>query len=147
MSYDCLTPLTMTTLTHNQYPSLRMTHQSNSTLLMTRSQQHLNSEEPSSSSTHLNSANIYEEVCPPSDRRQCCGCCSCSVTHYQQQQQQQLMSTARQITPHYYTCDPPALSNTSTIVCQSCLLETLHRKQQATSTMSCACRHFFVPIK
>lgn len=145
MSYDCLTPLTMTTLAHNQYPSLRMTHPSNSSLLLTRSQQHLNSDGPSSSSTHLHSANVYEEVCPPSDRLQCCGCCSCSLTHYQQQQQ--LMSTARQITPHYYTCEAPSVSNASTIVCQSCLLETLHRKQQASSTMNCACRHFFVPIK
>jgi hypothetical protein len=145
MSYDCSTPLTSTTITHNQYPSLTMTNNSNLSLQMTQSQQHLNSDETSSS--HHNSTNIYEEIRPSFNRHQCCCCCSCTLAHYQQQQQHQYISTNCQSTPHYYTCEPPSLSTPSTIVCQTCLLETLHRKQHTTSNRNCACHNFFVPIK
>jgi len=127
-----------------------MTNNSNLSLHMTHSQQHLNSDETSPSQSHHESTNIYEEIRPSFDRHRCCCCCSCTLAHYQQhqqQQQQQYISTNHQLTPHYYTCEPPSLSTTSTIVCQTCLLETLHRKQHTTSTMNCACRNFFVPIK
>ncbi len=110
---------------------------------MIHSQQHLNSDDTSPS--HHESTNIYEEIRPSLDRHHHCCCCSCTVAHYQQQQQYR--STNHQLTPHYYTCEPSSLSNTSTIVCQGCLLETLHRKQHTNSTMNCACRNFFVPIK
>lgn len=144
-SYGCLTPLTTTTtIAHNQYPSLRMTHNSNLSLHMAHSQQHLNSDETSSSSHH-NSTNIYEEIRPSYDRHPCCCCCSCTLAYYQQQKQ--YIPTNHQLTPHYYTCEPPSLSTTSTIVCQTCLLETLHRKQHTASHMNCACHNFFVPIK
>jgi hypothetical protein len=120
-----------------------MINNSNLSLHMAHSQQHLNSDEVSPS--HCNSTNIYEEIRPSFDRHRCCCCCSCTIAHYQQQQ---YISTNRQLTPHYYTCEPPSLSTpTSRIVCQTCLLETLHRKQHTTSTMNCACRNFFVPIK
>ncbi|CAF2343213.1 unnamed protein product [Rotaria sp. Silwood2] len=141
-SYECSTPLTTTTtIAHNQYPSLTMTNNSNLSLHMIHSQKYLNSDEKSLS--HHNSTNIYEEIRPTTFDQHCC-CCSCTLAYYQkqQQQQQQCISNNRQLTPHYYTCEPP-----STIVCQSCLLETLHRKQQTTSTMNCACRNFFIPIK
>jgi hypothetical protein len=126
-----------------------MTNNSNLSLHMTHSQQNLNSDETSPSQSHHESTNIYEEIRPSFDRHRCCCCCSCTLAHYQQhqQQQQQYISTNHQLTPHYYTCEPPSLSTTSTIVCQTCLLETLHRKQHTTSTMNCACRNFFVPIK
>ena len=126
ISYDCLTPLTNTTLAANSYPTLRLHHPLN---------------------PPDNSTNVYEEIRPSFDRQQCHCCCSCaSANHYNQQQ---YASTLRQLTPHYYTCEPaPSISSTSTsIICQSCLLETLHRKKQAPSTMNCACRHFFMPIK
>ncbi|CAF0861794.1 unnamed protein product [Adineta steineri] len=141
-SYGCLTPLTTTTIAHNQYPSLTMRNNSNLSLQMTQSQQHLNSDEVSSSSHH-NSTNIYEEIRPSYDRHPCC-CCSCTFAHYQQQQ---YLSSNSHLIPHYYTCEPPSLPASSTIVCQTCLLETLHRKQSKTSTMNCACHNFFVPIK
>ncbi|CAF0886175.1 unnamed protein product [Rotaria sordida] len=150
-SYECSTPLTTTTtIPHNQYPSLTMTNNSNLSLHMMHSQQYLNSDNISLS--HRNSTNIYEEIRPTFDHHHCC-CCSCTLAYYQkqQQQQQQCISNNRHLTPHYYTCEPPSpLSTTtsSTIVCQSCLLETLHRKQQQTSSiMNCACRNFFIPIK
>ncbi|CAF0930743.1 unnamed protein product [Rotaria sp. Silwood1] len=147
-SYECSTPLTTTTtIAHNQYPSLAMTNNSNLSLHLLHSQQYLNSDEISLS--HHNSTNIYEEIRPTTFDHHCC-CCSCTLAYYQkqqQQQQQQCISNNRQLTPHYYTCEPPSLSTTSTIVCQSCLLETLHRKQQTTSTINCACRNFFIPIK
>ena len=111
---------------------------------MIHSRQHLNSE-GTSSSPH-ESTNIYEEIRPSFDRHHHCCCCSCTLAHYQQHQQS-CLSINRQSTPHYYTCEPPTLSTTSTVICQSCLLETLHRKQHTNSTMNCACRNFFVPIK
>lgn len=144
MSYDCLTPLTSMTMIRNGYPSLRINEQSNSSLNIAASRQRLQVDDNSLS--RRDSINIYEEIRPPIDRHQCCCCCSCTMNHYQQQQQ--LLQSSRQLTPHYYTCEPANQSNPSTIVCQSCLLETLHRKQQTTSSsMNCACRHFFVPIK
>jgi len=139
-SYDCITPLTTTTIAHNQYPSLTMTNNSNLSLHMTHCQD-------DTSPSHHDSTNIYEEIRPSFDRHRCCCCCSCTLAHYRQQQQQQNISTNHRLTPHYYTCEPPSLSTASTVVCQTCLLETLHRKQHTTSTMNCACRNFFVPIK
>jgi len=137
-------------MTHNQYPSLTMMNKSNLSLHMVHSQHHLNSDETSASSHH-ESANVYEEIRPPFDRHQHhCHCCSCTLTyyqHHQQQQQQQSYTSNHSLTPHYYTCEPPSLATPSTIVCQNCLLQTLHRKQQTHSTMNCACRNFFVPIK
>jgi hypothetical protein len=111
---------------------------------MIHSQQRLNSDDTSPS--HHESTNIYEEIRPTLDRHHHCCCCSCTVAYYQQQQKQ-YMSTNRQSTPHYYTCETPSLSTASTIVCQGCLLETLHRKQHTNATMNCPCHNFFVPIK
>ncbi|UJR28158.1 hypothetical protein I4U23_009412 [Adineta vaga] len=143
-SYGCLTPLTTTTtIAPNQYPSLTMIHNSNLSLHMAHSQQNLHSDDISS---HRNSTNIYEEIRPTYDRHPCCCCCSCTLAHYQQQQYPS-NSNNHQLMPHYYTCEPPSLPASSTIVCQSCLLATLHRKQSKTSTVNCACHNFFVPIK
>ncbi|CAF0963401.1 unnamed protein product [Adineta ricciae] len=143
-SYGCLTPLTTTTtIAHNRYPSLTMTHNSNLSLHMAHSQQNLHSDETSS---QRNSMNVYEEIRPTYDGHPCCCCCSCTLAHYQQHQYTS-NSTNHQFMPHYYTCEPPSLPTPSTIVCQNCLLQTLHRKQSRTSTMNCACHNFFVPIK
>lgn len=128
-----------------------MTNNSNLSLHMIHNQQYRTSDQTSLS--NHNSTNIYEEIRPTFDHHPCC-CCSCTLAYYHHQQQQQhqeqqqtCISSNHQLTPHYYTCEPPSLSTRSTIVCQTCLLETLHRKQRATSTMNCACHNFFVPIK
>lgn len=139
--YECLTPLTSTTLVHNVYPSFRTNDQTMSSLNRMNSRQNLTSDE--SPSSHRNSINIYEEIRPPIEHPSCYCCCSCTMNHYQRQ----CLQTTRQLTPHYYTCEPQNHSSSSAVVCQSCLLETLHRKQQNTTTMNLACRHFFVPIK
>ncbi|CAF3329605.1 unnamed protein product [Rotaria socialis] len=140
IAYECSTPLTTTTMANNQYPSLTMTNNSNLSLHMIHSQQYRTSNETSLS--HLDSTNIYEEIRPPFDRHSCCCCCSCTLAHYQKQH---CISSNHQLTPHYYTCEPQQPS--SNIVCQTCLIESFHRKQNSTLTMSCVCRNFFVPIK
>ncbi|CAF4761178.1 unnamed protein product, partial [Rotaria socialis] len=134
------TSLSHLDMANNQYPSLTMTNNSNLSLHMIHSQQYRTSNETSLS--HLDSTNIYEEIRPPFDRHSCCCCCSCTLAHYQKQH---CISSNHQLTPHYYTCEPQQPS--SNIVCQTCLIESFHRKQNSTLTMNCVCRNFFVPIK
>ncbi|CAF3818491.1 unnamed protein product [Rotaria sordida] len=127
-SCNSLTPLTTTT---NQSPSSTMTNIVNQNL-----EQILRSDDQSS--YHNHSTNIYEKIQFSSDHHYC-SCCLCVQTYYkqQQQQQQQYISTTYQLMPYYYTYE----SSSSKIICQNCLLETLHHKQ------NCFCRNFFVPIK
>ena len=121
-----------------------MMNNSNLSLPIGHNQQNINSNEVSLA--HHNSTNIYEEIRPTLDHPSCCCCCcSCTLSHYRQQQ---YIANSCQLTPHYYTCEPlPSLSTESKVVCQTCLLETLHRKQHATSMTNCVCRNFFIPIK
>ncbi|CAF0889486.1 unnamed protein product [Rotaria sp. Silwood1] len=126
-SYNSLTPLTTIT---NQSPSSAMTNVFNRSL-----QQNLPSDDQLS--YHNHTTNTYEKIQLSSEYHYC-SCCICVHTYSKPQQRQQSnISTTHQLTPYYYKCE----SSSSKIVCQKCLLENLHRKQ------NCFCHNFFIPIK
>ncbi|CAF3084141.1 unnamed protein product [Rotaria socialis] len=129
-SYDSLTPLTTAT---DQSPLSTI-----ASMFNLNHQQVLPSDDQSF--YHNHSPNIYEKIRLPSDHYYCsCYLCVQAYHHHQQQQQQQYITSIHQLTPYYYTCE--SSSPSSHIVCQNCLLDNLHRKN------NCFCHNFFIPIK